>query len=70
MQTWDADAAERYDSSVPGMFAAELLDQTVGRLAELAGDGRVLEFAIGIGRVAVPLAQHGVPSQASSYPNR
>jgi hypothetical protein len=31
MQSWDADAAERYDSSVRGMFAAELLDLTVGR---------------------------------------
>jgi SAM-dependent methyltransferase len=33
----------------------------VDRLAELAGDGRALEFAIGTGRVAVPLAQRGVP---------
>jgi SAM-dependent methyltransferase len=33
----------------------------VDRLAELAGDGRALEFAIGTGRVAVPLAERGVP---------
>ena len=33
---------------------------TVDRLGELAGDGRVLEFAIGTGRVAVPLAERGV----------
>lgn len=31
------------------------------RLAALAGDGRALEFAIGTGRVAVPLAGRGVP---------
>lgn len=30
-------------------------------LAELAGDGRALEFAIGTGRVAVPLRERGVP---------
>ena len=29
-------------------------------LAGLAGDGRVLELAIGTGRVALPLAAHGV----------
>ncbi|MEP7179690.1 MAG: class I SAM-dependent methyltransferase [Pseudonocardiales bacterium] len=43
------------------MFAAEVLGPTVERLAELAGDGRALEFAIGTGRVAVPLAEHGIP---------
>ncbi|MFI9640336.1 class I SAM-dependent DNA methyltransferase [Micromonospora sp. NPDC051925] len=34
---------------------------TVDRLAALAGDGPALEFAIGTGRVAVPLAARGVP---------
>jgi len=43
------------------MFAPEVLGPTVDRLAELAGDGRALEFAIGTGRVAIPLAQRGVP---------
>jgi SAM-dependent methyltransferase len=43
------------------MFAPDVLDPAVGRLAELAGDGRALEFAIGTGRVGVPLAQRGVP---------
>jgi SAM-dependent methyltransferase len=33
----------------------------VERLAELAGGGRALEFAIGTGRIAVPLAERGVP---------
>jgi SAM-dependent methyltransferase len=32
----------------------------IDRLAELAGDGAALEFAIGTGRIAVPLAQRGV----------
>jgi SAM-dependent methyltransferase len=43
------------------MFSDELLGPTVERLAELAGDGAALEFAIGTGRVAVPLAERGVP---------
>src|ERR687888_2398186 len=30
-------------------------------LAELAGDGRTLELAIGTGRVALPLAARGIP---------
>ena len=42
------------------MFAPEVLGPTVERLVELAGDGRALEFAIGTGRVAVPLAERGV----------
>ena len=58
---WDVDAAQRYDTPGVGMFAPEALVPAVDRLAELAGDGRALEFAIGTGRVAVPLAERGVP---------
>ncbi|MFH9002883.1 class I SAM-dependent DNA methyltransferase [Streptomyces afghaniensis] len=58
---WDADAARRYDSPGTGMFAPEILGPTVDRLAEIAGDGAALEFAVGTGRVAVPLAERGVP---------
>ncbi len=43
------------------MFAAAVLETTVDCLAELAGRGAALEFAIGTGRVAVPLAARGVP---------
>ena len=57
---WDADAAGRYDTPGTGMFADDVLGPTVTRLAELAGGGRALEFAIGTGRVAVPLAEAGV----------
>ena len=60
-EIWDVDAARRYDTPGSGMFAPEVLRPTVDRLAELAGDGRALEFAIGTGRVAVPLAERGVP---------
>ncbi|MFC9910842.1 class I SAM-dependent methyltransferase [Streptomyces sp. NPDC059862] len=60
-EIWDAEAARRYDTPGTGMFAPEVLVPTVDRLAELAGGGAALEFAIGTGRVAVPLAERGVP---------
>jgi SAM-dependent methyltransferase len=60
-EIWDEEVAARYDTPGTGMFAPELLGPTVDRLAELAGDGPALEFAIGTGRVAVPLAVRGVP---------
>jgi len=60
-EIWDADAARRYDTPGTGMFAPEVLGPTVDRLVELAGGGRALELAIGTGRVAVPLAERGVP---------
>lgn len=60
-EIWDAEAAQRYDTPGTGMFAPEVLRPTVDRLAQLAGDGRAVEFAIGTGRVAIPLAERGVP---------
>ncbi|HUB42124.1 MAG TPA: class I SAM-dependent methyltransferase [Streptosporangiaceae bacterium] len=58
---WNYETAGSYDTPGTGMFAPEVLRPVVGRLAELAGNGRALEFAIGTGRVAVPLARRGVP---------
>jgi SAM-dependent methyltransferase len=60
-EIWDAEAAESYDTPGTGMFAPDVLGPAVDRLASLAGSGRALEFAIGTGRVAVPLAERGVP---------
>jgi SAM-dependent methyltransferase len=57
---WDHEVAQDYDTPGTGMFSPEVLGPTLDRLAGLAGDGRALEFAIGTGRVAVPLAQRGV----------
>jgi SAM-dependent methyltransferase len=37
-----------------------VVEPAVERLAELAAGGRALEFAIGTGRIALPLAQRGV----------
>jgi SAM-dependent methyltransferase len=56
---WDVEAAEDYDTPGAGMFAPEVLRPTVERLAQLAGGGGALEFAIGTGRVAVPLSERG-----------
>ena len=60
-EIWDAEAARRYDTPGTGMFAPEVLEPTVRRLSELADGGSVVEFAIGTGRVAIPLAERGVP---------
>src|SRR5271166_5283732 len=43
------------------MFADDILQATVGCLAEMADGGAALEFAIGTGRIAIPLAAQGVP---------
>jgi SAM-dependent methyltransferase len=52
--------ASRYDGSSAEMFEASVLGPAVELLAELAGPGRALEFAVGTGRVALPLAERGV----------
>jgi SAM-dependent methyltransferase len=57
---WFAAWAERYDDGLGEMGAAATISATVDVLAELAGDGRALELAIGTGRIALPLAARGV----------
>lgn len=59
-EIWDVEAARRYDTPGTGMFAPEVLGPTVDRLVALAAGGAVLEFAVGTGRVAVPLVERGV----------
>lgn len=60
-ELWDEQAAASYDTPGVGMSSDEVLGPTLDRLVALAGDGRVLELAIGTGRVAIPLARRGVP---------
>jgi SAM-dependent methyltransferase len=50
--SYDDDAADMYDPAV--------LAPAVDFLAGLAGDGRALEFGVGTGRIALPLAERGV----------
>ncbi|MGW3560942.1 class I SAM-dependent DNA methyltransferase [Streptomyces sp. NPDC000963] len=60
-ELWTRETAERYDAEETGMSSAAVLGPTLDFLAELAGGGRALEFAIGTGRVGVPLRERGVP---------
>jgi SAM-dependent methyltransferase len=53
--------AERYDESSAEMFEPAAVDPVVDFLAGLAGRGRALELGIGTGRIALPLAQRGIP---------
>ncbi|MEQ8860081.1 MAG: class I SAM-dependent methyltransferase [Pseudomonadales bacterium] len=50
--------AASYDAD-SGMADAASVDPVVDTLLELAGTGRLLEFAIGTGRIALPLAARG-----------
>lgn len=52
--------AARYDRVHADRFERSSLDPTIGLLAELAQDGPALEFAIGTGRVALPLRERGI----------
>ena len=55
-ETFGALNAERYD----GLYGPEADPAELEVLAELAAGGTVLEFAIGTGRVALPLAARGL----------
>ena len=54
-----AAAAARYDDSVGEEFEPDVIAATVDFLAPFAADGAALEFAIGTGRIALPLAERG-----------
>jgi len=53
-------AATYDDDDEGGMFSPEAIDPAVDFLAALAGDGAALEFAVGTGRIALPLSRRGV----------
>jgi len=53
-------AASVYDERTADMFDPAVLRPVVDLLADLAGHGPTLEFGIGTGRIALPLAQRGV----------
>jgi SAM-dependent methyltransferase len=52
--------AARYDESAADMFEPAVVGPVVDFLADLAGDGAVLELGIGTGRIALPLARRGI----------
>lgn len=55
--------AATYDENVADWFSPSVVGPTVSFLAALAGDGPVLEFAIGTGRIGLPLSASGVAVQ-------
>ena len=57
---WDKEVAQAYDKTSASMFDPAVLEPAVTTLAELSAGGRALEFAIGTGRVALPLSERGV----------
>jgi SAM-dependent methyltransferase len=52
--------AAHYDERSDAMSAPEVVAPVVDVLAGFAGDGAALEFGIGTGRIALPLAERGV----------
>lgn len=55
---FDEAVAKTYDQQHGGTDPITI-ERIVGRLKELAGSGDVLEFAIGTGRIALPLSANG-----------
>ena len=58
---FDERVAARYDESTAEMFDPSVVEPVVDFLVEIAGSGRALELGIGTGRIALPLAERGVP---------
>ena len=57
---WDEHTASVYDEEAAHMFAPEVVEPAVDLLARLAGPGQALGFAVGTGRIAIPLHRRGV----------
>lgn len=58
---WDEQDAVDYDHPAPSQRQLDAIRATVDVLGDLAGEGPALEFAIGTGRIGLPLAERGVP---------
>jgi hypothetical protein len=58
---FDERVAATYDESSADIFAPSVVDTAVDVLAGLAGGSQALEFGIGTGRIALPLARTGIP---------
>jgi hypothetical protein len=61
--TWGPEIAEVYDKAYAAKFEPSVLGPIVDLLADLARGGPALEFAIGTGRVALPLRARGIAVQ-------
>jgi hypothetical protein len=58
---FDEPVAARFDERYSDQADPDVVDPIVDFLAGLAGRGAALEFGIGTGRIALPLARRGVP---------
>ena len=58
--TWGRDIAEIYDQTYAAQSEPQIVEPMVELLASLAQGGRALEFAVGTGRVALPLSARGI----------
>jgi SAM-dependent methyltransferase len=58
--SWGREIAEVYDQIYAAMHEPSALDPMLELLSGLAHGGRALEFAVGTGRVALPLSDRGV----------
>ena len=57
---WEQDIADVYDLTTAPMFDRSVVGPTVDFLEEAAHGGAALEFAVGTGRIALPLAARGL----------
>jgi SAM-dependent methyltransferase len=57
---FDKSVAERYDDPTDEMFSETVIGATVDFLLQESRGGNALEFGIGTGRIALPLADRGV----------
>jgi SAM-dependent methyltransferase len=57
---WDDETASLHDEEENAMFAPEIVEPAVDFLFRLADSGPVLEFAIGTGRIGIPLMRRGL----------
>jgi SAM-dependent methyltransferase len=57
---FDERIAATYEAKWPELFDPAVVDPAVDFLADLAGGGPALEFGVGTGRIAAPLARRGV----------
>jgi SAM-dependent methyltransferase len=58
---FDEPVAARFDERYSDQADPAVVDPIVDFLAGLAGSGAALEFGVGTGRIALPLARRGVP---------
>lgn len=59
-EVWDEETAARYEDDLAAQFDPAVVGPAVEYLYRLSAGGPALEFAIGTGRVGIPLAERGI----------